>query len=95
MSLVISPFYANISLLYPLANGLLAVAVVPGCSVKNVFIDILRNSHENTFVGVSFLMKLQEPKSATLLKRRLSHRCFHVNLAKFSRKPLFFEHLRK
>ena len=31
--------------------------------------------------------------SATLLKKRLRHRCFPVNFVKFSRTPFFTEHL--
>ena len=37
-------------------------------------------------------MKLQEP--ATLLKKRLWHRCLPVNFAKFLRTPFLTEHLR-
>ena len=33
-------------------------------------------------------------RSATLLKKRLWHRCFPVNFAKFLRTPLLTEHLR-
>ena len=51
---------------------------------KNVFLEILKNSQENTCARVSFLKKLQ---AATLLKKRLWHRCFHVNFEKFSRTP--------
>ena len=41
------------------------------CSV--VFLEISQNSHENTCVRVS------------LLKKKLCHRCFHVNFVKFLR----------
>ena len=34
-------------------------AVVPGCSVKKVFLEISQNSQENTCARVSFLMKFQ------------------------------------
>ena len=90
MSLVISPFYANISLLYPLANGTLAVAVVPGCSVKNVFINILRNSHENTFVGVSFIMKLQEPKVCNFIKKETSSQMFSCEFCEIFKNTIVF-----
>ena len=43
------------------------------CSVKKMFLEILQNSQENTCTRVSFLMK-----------RRLWHRYFPVNFAKFS-----------
>ena len=33
------------------------------------------------------------PQPATLLKMRLSHRCFPVNFAKFLRAPFFTGHL--
>ena len=33
--------------------------VVGKCSVKKVFLKMSQNSQENTFVGVSFLIKLQ------------------------------------
>ena len=62
------------------------------CSVKKVFLEISQNSQENTCGRVSFLIKLQAPP-ATLLKKRLWHRCFPVNFAKFLRPPFFTEHL--
>ena len=34
-------------------------------------------------------------RPATLLKRRLWHRCFPVNFTKFQRTPFFTEHLRR
>ena len=63
------------------------------CSIEKVFLEILQNSRKNTSVRASFFNKLQvEPSS--LLKKRLWHRCFPVNLAKFLRTPLLTEHLR-
>ena len=59
-------------------------AVVQMCSVKKVFLEISQNSQENTYVSVW---------SATLLKKRLWHRCFPVNFAKFLRTTFFTEHL--
>ena len=52
------------------------------CSIKK---SVLRNFTKftgNTFARVSFLIKLQA------LKKRLWHRCFPVNFAKFLRTPL-------
>ena len=48
-------------------------------------LKILQNSHESTCVRVSFLIKLQGSglRPATLLKKRLWHRYFPVNFAKF------------
>ena len=41
-----------------------------------------------------FFDKVAGLKSVTLLKKRLWHRCFPVNFAKFVRTPFFIEHLR-
>ena len=68
-------------------------AVVQRCSIKWVFLKISQNSLENTCARVSFLIKLQA-SPATLLKKRLCHRYFPVNFAKFSRTPLLIEHIR-
>ena len=64
---------------------------------------ILQNSHENTCVGVSFLIKLLAwgkhlywslsfnkvagLRPATLFKKGLQHRCFPVNFVKFLGQP--------
>ena len=78
-------------------------AVAQRCSVKKVFLENSQNSQENTCARVSFLIKLQasacnfikkETQPATLLKKRLWHRCFPVNYAKFVRIPFLTEHLR-
>ena len=62
----------------------------PRCSVKKVFLGILQNSQESTCTRVSFLIK---SRAATLLKKRLRHRCFPVNFAKFLSTPFVIEHL--
>ena len=72
------------------------------CSVKKVFLKNSQNSQENICVRVSFLIKLQASdlffnkvaglKPATLLKKRLWHRCFLMNFEKFLRKPFLKEH---
>ena len=66
------------------------------CSVKKVFLKISQNSQENTCARVSFLIKLQASglRPATLLKKRLRHRCFPVNFVKFLRTHFFTERLR-
>ena len=46
------------------------------CSVRKVFLEISQNSQENTCASA---------RPETLLKKRLSHRCFHVNFVKFLR----------
>ena len=48
------------------------------CSVRKVFLEISQNSQENTCAPA---------RPATLLKKRLSHRCFHVNFVKFLSTP--------
>ena len=54
------------------------------------------NSQENTCATVSFLIKVAglsqspEGRTATLLKKRLWHRCFPVNFTKFLRTPFFY-----
>ena len=56
------------------------------CSVKK---SVLRNFEKSTGKHLCqslFLVKLQA-RSATLLKKRLWHRCFPVNFAKFLRTP--------
>ena len=72
------------------------------CSVKKVFLKNSQNSQENICVRVSFLIKLQASdlffnkvaglKPATLLKKRLWHRCFLMNFEKFLRKLFLKEH---
>ena len=49
------------------------------CFIK-VSSEIPKNSQENTYARVSFLIKLQ-----TFVKNILWHRCFPANLAKFLR----------
>ena len=52
------------------------------CSVKKGVLTNFAKFTGKTCVRVSFLIKLQ-----ALLKKRLWHRCFHVNFAKFVRAP--------
>ena len=68
-------------------------AVVQGCSVKKIFLEISQISQENTCARVSFLNKVAGLGSATLLKKRLWHSCFPVNFVKFLRTLFFKEHL--
>ena len=55
-------------------------AVIQRYSVKKVFLEISQNSQEIS-ARVSFLIKLQ----ASFIKKRLWHRWFPVNFAKFLR----------
>ena len=65
-------------------------AVVWRCSVEKVFLEISQNSHKKTFTRVSFLSKVTGQRPATLLKKRLWHRSFPVNFAKFLRALFFY-----
>ena len=53
---------------------------------EKVFLKIWQNSQENICARDSFLIELQTTP-ATLLKKRLWHRCFPVNFAKLLRTP--------
>ena len=57
--------------------------IVQRCSVNKVFLEISQNLRENT-CALGY---------ATLLKKRLWHRCFPVILVKFTRASFFIEHL--
>ena len=77
-------------------NILFTEAGIQRCSVKNVLLEISQNSQENICAIVSFLIKLQAlglRPAAALLKKRLWHRCFPVNFAKFIRAPFLKDHL--
>ena len=71
--------------------------------IQNSSLKISQNSPGNTCARVSFLKKLQASgltpseeflfiRPATLLKKRLWHRCFTVNFVKFLWTPFFTEH---
>ena len=68
-------------------------AVAQRCSLKNVFLEISRNSRENTCARV-FFNKVAGLRPATLFKKRLWHRCFPVNFAKVLGAQFFTEKLR-
>ena len=62
-------------------------AVVQRCSVaKDVFRNFAKLTEKHICQSL-FLIKLQASRPATLLKKRLWHRCFPVNFAKFLRTP--------
>ena len=64
------------------------------CSVKK---GALRNFAKFTGKQLCqslFFNKVAGLRPATLLKKRLWHRCFPVNFAKFLRTPFLVEHLR-
>ena len=57
------------------------------CSVKKGFLRNVATFQENTCARVSFFIKVASLRLSTLLKKRLWHRCFPVNFAKFLRAP--------
>ena len=62
-------------------------AVVQRCSVKQVFLKISKNLQENICVKRAFFSKVAATP-ATLLEKRVWHRFFPVNFAKFLRTPV-------
>ena len=61
-------------------------AVIRGVLLKKVFLEISQNSQENSCARV-FFNKVAGLRPATLFKKRLCHRCFLVNFAKFLKTP--------
>ena len=57
----------------------------PEVFCKKGFLKISQNSQENTCARISVLIKV------SVLKKRLCHRCFPVNFAKFLRTPFLIE----
>ena len=57
------------------------------CSVKKVFLKILQ--HSQHLCQSLFFNKVAGLSLASLLKKRLWHRCFPVNFVKFLRTPFF------
>ena len=62
-------------------------AATRGVLSKKVFLEISENSQENTRARVSLFNKVAALRPATLLKKRLWHRCFPVNFTIFLRTP--------
>ena len=75
------PVYSALSFYLKLESSLLVRSSHRRCSVRRKhFLEISQNSQENSCARVSFWRK-------RLLKKRLWHRCFPVNFAKFPRTP--------
>ena len=70
-----------------------SVAVIQRCSVKKVILQISQNSLEKTCIRVSIFNKVSDFRHATLLKKRLQHWCFPINITKSLRIAFFIEHL--
>ena len=67
------------------STTLFTEAVSRRCSLKKLFLKILQNSQENATAGVSFFSKVSGLRPTTLLEKRIRHKCFPVNFAKFLR----------
>ena len=64
-------------------------AVVQRCSVKKVFLEIPRNSQENTCARVSFLKKLQAKACDFIKKDTLAH-VFSREFCEISKNIFFY-----
>ena len=72
---------------------ILLEAVVPRCSVKK---GVLRNFAKSTGKHLRqsfFFNKVASLRPATLLKKRLWHRCFPVDFGEISKNTFFTKHL--
>ena len=85
LMLILTNFMANF-----MANQQKTEAVVQRCFVKKVFLEISQNPQGQNL----FFNKVVGFRPATLLKKRLWHRCFPVSFVKFLRTPSFTEQLR-
>ena len=69
-------------------------AVAQRCSVRKMFLEILQDSQENTCARVSFLVKLQAYRPATLFKNLMTLvKVFSWEFCEISKTPFFLEHL--
>ena len=58
------------------------------CSIKKAFLKILRSIHRKTPALESLFNKAAGLLTCNLIKKRLQHRCFPVNIAKFLKTPI-------
>ena len=61
---------------------------------KGVLENFVKFTGKHLYQSLSF-NKVAGLRSATLLKKRLWHRCFPVNFSKFLRTPFLTEHLQR
>ena len=64
-----------------------------GCSARKVVLRNFTNLTGKHLWQSLLFHKVVGLRTATLLKKRLWHRCFSVNFAKFLKTPFFTEHL--
>ena len=60
---------------------------------KGVFRNFVKSTRKHLYQSL-FCKKVAALRPATLLKKRLWHKCFQVNFGKFSRTPFLTQHLR-
>ena len=70
-----------------LTNALLSQAFTLKCSVKKVFLKISQ-IHRKTHVFEFLFNEVAGLGAGSFIKKRLQHRCFPVNFAKFVRTPI-------
>ena len=71
------------------------ISSCPEVFCEKGLLEISQNLQENTCDSL-FLSKVTGSRPATLFKKkRLRHRCFPVNFAKFLRGPFLTEHLQR
>ena len=58
------------------------------CSKKTLVLKMSQYSQEITCVGVSFLKKFGH-QACSFIRKKLQHKCFPVNVAKFLRTPFY------
>ena len=71
-----------------------AVAAVCRCFSKQAFLRFLAIFTGKHLCQSLFFNKVQDHQTCNSIKNRLQHRCFPMNIAKFSRTAFFIEHLR-
>ena len=59
------------------------------CSIKKAVLKMFAIFHRRARVLESFFNKVAGLRPATLLKKRLQHRCLSMRIAKFLRTPIF------
>ena len=69
-----------------------AKAIVQRYSVKKVFLKNFAKFNAKCLCQGLFFNKVTGLRPATLLKKRLWHRCIPVNFTKFLKTPFFIEH---
>ena len=86
-------FLKTLLIIYPKNDKQSMVIKVCSRPTKQVFLKLSQNSQENTPAGVPSNKKFAGFQPATLLNKRLQHRCFPVHFAKLNN-TFLTKHLR-